>query len=213
MRAITYKYQDPLDLIWIHCARRLGWHVTMSREVYASWDGKNTLWIATPEDRDADDCVAQLIFHEICHALIAGEQGRQQIDWGLCNFDQRDLQHELACHRLQAGIAQRFDLRAFMAVTTEWRPYYDALPQDPLTQMDYKSQILHQADLQTPDHSIMCAMMKQVKQAYQEFCQPSWHDPITQALQHTQHIRQLLHLWHHAPYDAQAFKHDSLWMS
>ncbi len=131
-RTITARYQDPLDLIWLACARELGIDVVRSSDVYASFDGERTLTLATPEHFDADDCLAQLIFHELCHALVAGPKRAQAPDWGMENVDARDLLQEHACHRLQAALADRHGLRALFAVTTDHRVYWDALPVDPL---------------------------------------------------------------------------------
>ena len=121
-RSITHQYQDPLDLVWLKAAAELGMSVRRSGEVYASWDGERVLTLASNADFDADDSLAQLIFHEICHALVAGPSERQRPDWGLDNTSERDLVYEHACHRLQATLAGRYGLRDFFAVTTEWRP-------------------------------------------------------------------------------------------
>lgn len=131
-RTIRHRYQDPIELIWLRCAADLGMNVERSAQVYAAWDGAGTLTLSTTEDFDPDDSLAQLIFHEICHAFVAGPAGRARPDWGLSNTDDSDLVYEHACHRLQAALSRPFGLRAFMAVTTEWRPYWDALPADPL---------------------------------------------------------------------------------
>lgn len=135
-RSISHRYQDPLDLVWLRAAERLGLKVERSNEVYAAWDGQRTLTLASADDFDPDDSLAQLVFHEICHALVAGPQGRRQPDWGLDNTSERDLVQEHACHRVQAALAGRYGLRDFFAVTTEWRPYWDALPRDPLASSD-----------------------------------------------------------------------------
>jgi len=60
------------------------------------------------------------------------ERGDSLDDWGLSNVDDRDLVYEYAAHRVQAALAHPFGLRDFMAVTTDWRPYWDALPDNPL---------------------------------------------------------------------------------
>lgn len=135
-RTVTHRYQDPLELVWLACAARLGMRVERSGEVYASWDGVNVLTLSTEDDFDADDSLAQLIYHEICHSLVAGPRGRHLPDWGLSNTDDSDLVSEHACHRLQAALAAPFGLRDFFAVTTDWRPYWDALPQDTLADGD-----------------------------------------------------------------------------
>ena len=135
-RAITHRYTDPLDLVWLAAAERLGMRIERSAGVYASWDGNSKLELASPETLDADDSLAQLVFHEICHAIVAGPDGRARPDWGLDNTSDRDLVFEHACHRLQATLAGRYGLRDFFAVTTDWRPYWDALPGDPLALSD-----------------------------------------------------------------------------
>jgi Putative zinc- or iron-chelating domain len=131
-RKIHAQYQDPADLIWLQAAQALDITVVRSAEAYASWDGKNTLTLASDADLDPDDCLAQMIFHELCHLLVSGEQARTQVDWGLDNTSPKDLVFEYATNRLQAALAQAYGLRTFMAVTTVWRAYYDALPRDPL---------------------------------------------------------------------------------
>jgi hypothetical protein len=131
-RAITHRYEDPLDAIWIACARDIGFDIERSDEVYASFDGKSTLRLCSDAAFDPDDSLAQMIFHELCHGLVAGKKNAAKEDWGLSNSDERDLVLEHACHRVQAALADQYGLRGLFAVTTEWRPYWDALPVDPL---------------------------------------------------------------------------------
>jgi len=131
-RSIVHHYQDPVDLIWLRAAADLGLTIQRSAEAYAAYDGKGTLTISVGDDFDADDSLAQMIFHEICHWLVSGIGAKDLPDWGLSNTSNHDLIYEYACHRLQAVLSAPFGLRAFMAVTTNWRPYWDALPEDPL---------------------------------------------------------------------------------
>jgi hypothetical protein len=135
-RPIVHRYEDPVELIWIRAATDLGLEIQRSAEAFASYDGKGTLTIAEDSYFDADDCLAQMIFHEICHWLVAGRRGKHVADWGLSNTDDSDLILEYAAHRLQAALSAPFGLREFMAVTTDWRPYWDALPEDPLRDGD-----------------------------------------------------------------------------
>lgn len=135
-RSVVHRYDDPVDMIWIRAATDLGLKIQRSADAFASYDGKGTLTIAEASDFDADDCLAQMIFHELCHWLVAGRQGKHLPDWGLSNVDDSDLHFEYAAHRLQAALAAPFGLREFMAVTTDWRPYWDALPEDPLKDGD-----------------------------------------------------------------------------
>jgi Putative zinc- or iron-chelating domain len=187
-REIESRYDDPLDVIWLDCARALDFRIERSDEVYASFDGDKTLTLSTREHFDADDSLAQLLFHELCHALVAGVAGAprtRKSDWGMENVDERDLLAEHACHRVQAALADRHGLRALLAVTTDHRSYWDALPIDPLAVGG--------------DPAIPLA-----REAYQRaVCEPFWQ-PLEHALAQTARIAELLRstvkdeqsLWH-----------------
>jgi hypothetical protein len=132
-RSVHHNYNDPVDLIWLAAAKALGITVVRSDEVYASWDGRGTLTVCGEHDYDADDSLAQLILHELCHALVQGPANRRKPDWGLDNTTATaGALEEHACHRLQAALLDLFGLRHLFGPTTDWRPYWDALPTDPL---------------------------------------------------------------------------------
>ena len=61
---------SKLTPLWTKAAEALGMQVVRSHDAYASWDGRGTLTIGCDETLDENDTVAQLIFHEICHALL-----------------------------------------------------------------------------------------------------------------------------------------------
>ena len=103
---------------------------------YADYDGRGILAIGTAQILDPDDCVAQIVFHEVCHWLVEGEASARLVNWGLANDTLVDLRREHASLRVQAALAQPHGLRRFLANTTDHRAYYDALPDDPLTQDD-----------------------------------------------------------------------------
>jgi hypothetical protein len=132
MRIIEKKYSDPLDIIWLHAASQLGMSVVRDPEVFASWDGHGTLKIGTPETLDPDDCLAQMIFHELCHAITEGPESMEREDWGLDVADPSHAAHEHACLRLQAALADQYSLRHFFSSTTDHRSYFDAIGNDPL---------------------------------------------------------------------------------
>ena len=131
-RTITHRYVDPLDAVWLRAAADLGWRVERSSEVFAATDGTGRLTLGTPETLDPDDCLAQMVFHELCHALVQGPELAGEPDWGLDNESARDVTREHACLRLQAHLAGRHGLRRVLAPTTDFRAFYDALPPDPL---------------------------------------------------------------------------------
>jgi hypothetical protein len=131
-RIISSSYSDPLDLVWVTTLDRLGIRLKRSPEVFASWDGERTMTISDDANMDPDDCVAQMILHELCHGLVAGPERILEVDWGLPLLEQSDHLEEHATNRLQAALAGRHGLRRFFGTTTVYRLYYDALPEDPL---------------------------------------------------------------------------------
>jgi hypothetical protein len=72
-----------------------------------------------------------MIFHELCHSLIEGEESLEVPDFGLDNESERDVVREHACLRLQAWLTDKHGLRHALAPTTDFRSYYDELPEEP----------------------------------------------------------------------------------
>ena len=67
-----HRYRDPVDLLWLRAARELGLSLSFSDDVFASYDGRGTRTLCHAAHYDPDDSLAQLVFHELCHALVAG---------------------------------------------------------------------------------------------------------------------------------------------
>ena len=172
VRPITKTYDDPLDLVWLHAAARMGMRVERSAEVNASWSGNGVLTIGTPETLDPDDSLAQMILHEACHALVEGPESLGKLDWGLQNNPEKKA-HEHACLRLQAALADQVGMRAFFASTTIFRAYYDALPTDPLADGD--------------DPAIAMAVV-----AWNRAIKGPWGEAIREALDRTAQIARVL---------------------
>jgi Putative zinc- or iron-chelating domain len=124
--------REEIEALWTEAAARLGFRVVRTGDAYATSDGRGTIAIGVREALDDDDAVAQLVFHELCHAITQGEGALALPDWGLDNTGPRDVVREHACLRLQAHLADPHGLRAVMAPTTEYRGYHDALPAAPL---------------------------------------------------------------------------------
>jgi hypothetical protein len=120
-----------IDEIWRRAAARIGFDIARTRDAYATSDGRGGIAIGATETLDADDALAQLVFHELCHAITEGETSLNKPDWGLDNVPEHVVR-EHACLRLQALLSDRFGLRAVMAPTTPYRDYYAALLSDPL---------------------------------------------------------------------------------
>ena len=121
-----------IDAIWVGAARSLGFATQRTLDCYASSNGAGRILIGAPQILDVDDSFAQLVFHELCHALVQGPRRQHLPDWGLDVSGGADTAREHACLRVQASLARPFGLRALMAPTTEYRAYYDALPEDAL---------------------------------------------------------------------------------
>lgn len=177
-RALGKRYLDPLDVVWMSTASALGIEVVRDREVFASWDGAKTLRLGTPETLDADDSLAQMILHEVCHALVAGPTGFHSPDWGLEYGRDGDLVYEHAALRLQAYLAGAVGLRDFFASTTDHRGYYATLPETPLAPDNSGSQ---------PDPAIALA-----QRGLETAKSLGWYGPIVKALGATRAIRDIV---------------------
>lgn len=152
-RRPTFQYRDPLEEVWIRAAERMGLRVVRADGAYADYDGRGTLAIGSAQILDPDDCVAQIIFHEVCHWLVEGVDAMHLVNWGLANDSLVDLARENASLRVQAVLAAQHGLRRFLANTTDHRAYYDALPTDPLTQDDDNTVALARTALARADEA------------------------------------------------------------
>lgn len=123
---VSRRYIDPCELIWLATARRVGLVVRRTEAVYASTDGRGLLWLGATSTLDADDCLAQMVFHELCHWLVNGPASRYEPDWGFAPMEQVDWR-EFATLRVQRALAGQHGLGAVLASTTDARPYYDEL--------------------------------------------------------------------------------------
>ncbi len=126
-RVVTRRYEDPLSLVWLGAAQRIGLHVVRTPDAYAATDGRGTLAIGEPAQLDADDSVAQMVFHELCHSLIEGPDSFTVPDWGMDNTGPDHDWREHACLRLQWIITGRYGLRGLFAPTTDFRLFWDSL--------------------------------------------------------------------------------------
>lgn len=131
-REVTQRYVDPLAQVWLGAARRIGLRVVRSADTYASTDGRGTLAIAIDADLDADDSLAQMIFHELCHSLVEGEGSFTTPDWGMDNTGPDHEWREHACLRAQWVLTGRHGLRGLFAPTTDFRAFWNQLSGDVL---------------------------------------------------------------------------------
>lgn len=131
-RVPTARYRDPLAEVWLAAARALGLTVVRAPDAYASTDGRGTLVIGSDDTLDVDDSLAQMIFHELCHALVQGDGAFARPDWGLDNETPRHAWREQATLRVQRVLSRRHGLERLFAPTTDYRAFWDALPADPL---------------------------------------------------------------------------------
>jgi hypothetical protein len=173
VRKIESVYEDPLSVIWLDLTRQLGIAVHRDDEVFAAWDGNGTLTIGKDETLDPDDSLAQMIFHELCHALTEGESALSLPDWGLENDRPDHVIREHACLHLQAALAGKYGLREFFATTTDFREYYDRLPADPLAD---------QSDAAT----------RIASEAWTRATEGPWSKPLAEALERTSEIATII---------------------
>lgn len=123
-------FGPAFEEIWTRAAADIGFSVVRSPAAYASTDGSGRIEIGTDEILDEDDSVAQLVLHELCHALVQGQANWRVPDWGMDNSTNHDDDRERACLRLQAHWAGEYGLRVHMTPTTDWKKFYADLGPD-----------------------------------------------------------------------------------
>ncbi len=171
-RAVTYRYIDPLTQVWVTAARRIGLRVVRTPDAYAASDGRGTLSIGDDATLDADDSLAQMIFHELCHSLVEGEESFTAPDWGMgmTEYGGPDDWREHACLRVQWILTGRHGLRRLFAPTTEFRTsFWDNLSGDVLSDRT--------------DRSVQAAIAGLRRVAH-----PPWSPALTEALAATSRI-------------------------
>jgi hypothetical protein len=131
-RDVAHRYIDPLAQVWLEAARRIGLRVVRTPDAYAATDGRGALAIGDDAALDADDSLAQMIFHELCHSLVEGEDAFARPDWGMDNTGPDHDWREHACLRVQWLLAGRHGLRALLAPTTDFRAFWNQLSGDVL---------------------------------------------------------------------------------
>jgi len=134
-RPILSRYLDPLELLWLATARRLGFTVRRDPAIFSRTDGSGMLWLGPRADLDPDDTVSQMLFHEICHWATNGVETFHEEDWGF-PLEEYDDPREFASLRLQAWWADRYGLRGMFGPTGKYRQYFDRLGADPLAPLD-----------------------------------------------------------------------------
>ncbi len=135
VRPIEARYLDPIDVIWLATAGRLGLHVRRNPKIFSATDGTGLLELGPRDALDPDDCTAQMIFHEFCHWITNGVETFGERDWGFPLDAELDWR-EHACLRLQAALAGAHGLRVQLAPTSQFRVYYDSIPEDPFAPCD-----------------------------------------------------------------------------
>lgn len=133
-RPVHARYLDPVEVVWIATLHRLGMTLRRDPSIFSRTDGSGMLWLGPREDLDADDTVAQMILHELCHWITNGVDSFSIPDWGF--HDDTDDPREYACLRLQAWLADRHGLRGMFGPTGQYREYFDRIGADPLTPFD-----------------------------------------------------------------------------
>lgn len=134
-RPIESRYLDPLELVWLSTAKRLGLTLRRDPSIFSRTDGSGMLWLGPRDDLDPDDTLCQMLFHELCHWITNGVESFSDEDWGFPLTDADDPR-EFACLRLQAHLADQHGLRGMLGPTGQYRAYFDRIPADPLAPMD-----------------------------------------------------------------------------
>lgn len=170
------RSQDPLAIIWLATAARLGLRIVRRPDVYASSDGAGTIALGDAPSLDPDDTLAQMILHEICHWIVAGPVAIHEIDWG---FPPTEELHwlEWPTLRLQRALVAPHGLERLLAPTTAGRAYWNRLA-DPLEPLD--------------DSPQEARIVDETVRALTRAAGAPWGGPLTAALRATAAIRAIV---------------------
>ena len=176
-RPIEARYVDPCELIWLSTAKRLGMHIRRSPLVFSATDGSGRLQLSTRDDLDADDCLAQMLLHEICHWCTNGVDTFTERDWGFA-LDGPTDPREHAALRLQAWLADQVQLRAMFGPTGIYRQYYNRIPDDPTEPIDKSPWEVHVC-------ATACAAIERIQSK-------PWHPHVMEAMHATAQVRSIV---------------------
>jgi len=176
-RPIRSRYVDPCELVWLTTASRLGLHIRRSPLVFSATDGSGRLQLSTRADLDADDCLAQMVLHEICHWCTNGLDTFAERDWGF-DLDGPTDPREHAALRLQAWLADHVELRTMFGPTGVYRQYYDRIPDDPCAPIN---------DSEWEHHVVGLA-----RDAIERIQSAPWDPHVVRAMQATAQLRSLV---------------------
>lgn len=132
--ATPWRALRHLDGRWIALLGHFNACIERSDSCFVAWLAEpRTLIVGTDDELDADDTLAQIVLHELCHHLCEGLASDRSDDWGLNNMTDDDLPNEYAALRLQAQLLTTPLLRTYLQPTTEHRWFFEALADAPLT--------------------------------------------------------------------------------
>jgi hypothetical protein len=178
-RPIESRYLDPVELVWLSAAERMG--ITLRRDptIFSRTDGSGMLWLGPRDDLDPDDTLAQMMLHEICHWITNGVDSYHQRDWGF-PLDAPNDPREYACLRLQAALADEVGLRGMFGPTGEYREYFDRLkaPVEPVDTSPEEAEIVRLAG-----------------KAMDRAAKPPFAPHLQQAMQATRAIADIVRPW------------------
>ena len=176
-RPIKSRYVDPCELVWLSTAQRLGLHIRRSPLVFSATDGSGRLQLSTRDDLDPDDCLAQMLLHEICHWCTNGLETFEERDWGF-DLDGPTDPREHAALRLQAWLADQVHLREMFGPTGVYRQYYNRIPADPTQPIDNSEW-----------EAVVC---RGAQAAIERIQSDPWHPHVLEAMHTTAELRSIV---------------------
>ena len=112
-----------IEAVWRAAVEQLGFAVVRTNEAYATSDGRGAIAIGVDAALDGDDAFAQLVFHELCHAITQGQAAMRNLIGGSTTFPSTSFASTPACgcrrrsHR-RSACARRWPRRRRIARTT-----------------------------------------------------------------------------------------------
>jgi hypothetical protein len=123
-----------LDAEVVAAAAEFGLRVERAAGSWVSYRAaQRAIVVAPDQELDPDDCLLQIVLHELCHWMVQGPAAVAYDDWGLDNQTADDEACEHAALMLQRTLLAPRALVDVLEPTTEFRAYYRELGFDPPT--------------------------------------------------------------------------------
>ena len=121
---------------------------------------------------DPDDTLAQILLHELIHHFVQGQPSYSSPDWGLDNTTEKHVVNEHAALLMQAALLDIYGLRNILVPTTDFRSFYERIPQPAPVSTETEAQRLASSGLNRLMNHPSYASLNRELTRIRDLCEP-----------------------------------------